>query len=927
MSQQEPVLTDIRRRALDRLLVQYLELEDSKRAAFMQRCQARFPRLYRWFAELASGSETISLLDRPPRTLVGEALAGQPEQAMTLEPGRRLGPWRVVEPVGEGGMGKVYRGQRADGAFEMDVAIKLLRLRRPGLAEQLQRESRMLARLDHGAITRLLDAGLDEQGGPFLVMEWVEGDDLEDWREGKPGLEACLQVVEQLAGALGHAHQRLIVHGDIKPGNVRIRDNDQVKLLDFGVARLIAEGDGIEAGLAALTPAFAAPEQCAGQPPGTRSDIWSLGALLGWLLLGEVPGQVDDATRSMRISQRYPRGRELAGIVNMACAPDPDDRYASVEEMAADIDAYRAHHPLRCIAPTAPERVMKFTRRNRLLVGAAAAVFVALVAGMGTTLGMYFQAQQEAERTLAANERTEAVKEFLIDMISEADQWANPGEMPTVRDVLDRSRQTVEPRFADQPDIAAELLGVIGSSYLGLAERGPARETLARALEIAEAGTVPELPPETLISIELAYTNILEGDPEVRVERLERLLEKVQGLPDSEATEAQLLNLLAWSDLWEDDVEAGFEKIRKASELTCNKDREMPRDCINQLSDKKYYYSRLGKGEEGLRVARKAWKLTEENYPDQSHPLFMTAGTTYGEALANNQRPGEAIILLDEVRQMARDIFGKDHVMEAYVAYPLARAYWQAGKTHQAWQVLKGALDKVARVEPESQGIPVQLNFLPRMLFSLYKTDMAEKVMTRYDEGMTENPPVHSIAPRRINELQLVAMRDPGSPSVRRDMRELAADLEEQDSPMVGRAIYKGLLEAIEAGDRDDAARWLEDLEAIDSPAVSQANMSLARARLALLHDQPDRAREYAETSRVLLMDKGETMGPRVARTQAIQSEALCRKGRAKDGQELLTQARSYWQDVAQVEAGDEAMVELAPSCAQSDSGLSTDHE
>ena len=267
--------------------MEFLELPDDDQPDFLEQCRQRYPRLSRWLDEMTDGGHTVTLLDDSVRNLADSAVQSSSITVKALAPDTRLGPWVVREAVGQGGMGMVYRGERADGAFEMDVAIKLIGKRRRGMAELLQRESRLLARLDHPSVTRLVDAGLDERAGPFLVMEWVEGTDLAQWlQENDPPLSRRLDLFCQLAEATAHAHQRLIVHGDIKPGNVRIREDGMVKLMDFGVARLLEAEDDGDVDLRALTPAFAAPEQLEGESVTTRSDVWSLGALLCWLWIG-----------------------------------------------------------------------------------------------------------------------------------------------------------------------------------------------------------------------------------------------------------------------------------------------------------------------------------------------------------------------------------------------------------------------------------------------------------------------------------------------------------------------------------------------------------------------------------------------------------------------------------------------------------------
>ena len=174
-------LSPMRQRAVDQLLIEYLELPEQAQAAWLRQTVQRLPRLGRWLDRLVAESNTVTFLDDSVRRLAGESVDRLEINIRRLAPGDRLGPWEVIAEVGQGGMGRVYRGRRADGAFDMEVAIKQIGRRRRGLAELLQRECRLLARLDHPSVTRLVDAGLDDQAGPFLVMEWVAGENLTDW--------------------------------------------------------------------------------------------------------------------------------------------------------------------------------------------------------------------------------------------------------------------------------------------------------------------------------------------------------------------------------------------------------------------------------------------------------------------------------------------------------------------------------------------------------------------------------------------------------------------------------------------------------------------------------------------------------------------------------------------------------------------------
>ena len=450
-------LTDARRRALDQLLGIYLELPPQEREGFLFRCEQRYPRLSRWFVRLALESRTTtSLLTQSPDTIAEQALEelGGVE-APELETGTRLGPWRIIETVGVGGMGKVYLGERADGAFEMEVAIKLIASRRVALAEQLSRECRLLARLDHPAITRLIDAGLSEEGEPYLVMEWVDGVNLDAWLEEHSfSLEQRLIMFLEITEAVAHAHQRLIVHGDIKPGNVRIREDGQVKLMDFGVAILMTDS-GIEGQrVAAMTPAFAAPEQLAGEPVTTRSDVWALGALLHAMLTGAAP----ERDKGESVSGEFAglaRSGELRAIIRHACQTEPECRYESVQALANDTQRFLNDEPLSAAPPGRVFRTLKFVRRNKLAVALALVIVLALLAGTVISTTLYIEAERERLRAERHARELELVATFQAEQLSGIDT-ALMGV--TLRDGLfDQQRALLEEQGADETEI---LLGL-----------------------------------------------------------------------------------------------------------------------------------------------------------------------------------------------------------------------------------------------------------------------------------------------------------------------------------------------------------------------------------------------------------------------------------------------------------------------------------
>ncbi|RTL40833.1 MAG: serine/threonine protein kinase [Burkholderiales bacterium] len=380
------------------------------------------------------------------------------------EPGERIGPWRLIEEVGRGGMGSVWRAARADGVFEREVALKLPRRSRrsalsdQALAERLAAELRITARLEHPHIARLYDAGIDAQGRPYLAMEFVAGRPISTHvQRARLGVPATLQLLAQVARAVACAHENGVIHRDLKPGNVLVAADGTPRLLDFGVATVRA-GPAATPGSAGLTPAHAAPEQLAGASPSEAADIYSLGVLAYELLSGELPHgaagpREPQALRPPSARCADPaRARALRGGVDallmQALSPEPSRRPASAARFAAALE----HHA---------ERLGPAGRRNRRAVAAAASVLVALGLGAGVAV-------VQAQRAATAVEREQAARALVTEVFRLQARDATKTQTPA--EVLARSAALIEPRF--EPAAQAQMYA--GLSRL-LADMGAAR--------------------------------------------------------------------------------------------------------------------------------------------------------------------------------------------------------------------------------------------------------------------------------------------------------------------------------------------------------------------------------------------------------------------------------------------------------------------
>ena len=372
---------------------------------------------------------------------------------------QRVGAYEITGLIGEGGMGAVYEARRADAQFERRVAIKMMRqgLGSGFLVERFLNERQVLARLEHPGIARMLDGGVTERGQPYFVMELVEGQALDHYVEDrKLAVRERIGLFRKLCEAVAFAHRNLVVHRDLKPQNVLVTAAGEPKLLDFGIAKLVDTpgGAGKEtiAGFRVVTPRYASPEQFAGYEVSTRSDIYSLGVMLYELLAGRSPygGATEEFTTAqwveavMRQAPPKPQaGADLDAIVMKAIAKDPEDRYATVEQLAQDLGLYLEGRAVTAREYRPAERVAKFVRRNKLAVGAAAMLLVAIAAGV---LGTWWQGRiAQQERALAERRFVEArglARLFLFDFYDAVLDL--PGSTPVQRVLIDKTMEYFE---------------------------------------------------------------------------------------------------------------------------------------------------------------------------------------------------------------------------------------------------------------------------------------------------------------------------------------------------------------------------------------------------------------------------------------------------------------------------------------------------
>lgn len=445
-----------------------LELPPSARAAYLDSATA----------DADTRRSVMRLLEAAEASTSFLMTSGSSSQAREeLPDGTRIGAWRTGERLGAGGMGEVYRAFRDDGHYDQTAAMKLIATERDDAAERFARERAILARLEHPNIARLIDGGVAPDGRQFMTIEFVDGVVIDRWAdEQRLGLKDRLQLMLQVCAALSHAHSRLVLHRDVKPSNVLVTKQGRVRLIDFGVAaQLSHEGAGDL--VAPLTPAFSAPEQFEGDPVSVSTDVFALGVLLCALAGGQPPQRNPDHTVAA-LPDGVRRNADLAAIAWRALSASPEDRYPTVDAFAEDIRNYLSTRPVAARSGGAMYRFGKFARRNWAGVGLTAALVLALVGGLTTSLIFAAEADREAdratealartERALADAERTARLRQALTESFQTlfAEAGGEEGLDPALlREGLLRHADRKLAELPQAPDSAAFSLVALGSYF------------------------------------------------------------------------------------------------------------------------------------------------------------------------------------------------------------------------------------------------------------------------------------------------------------------------------------------------------------------------------------------------------------------------------------------------------------------------------
>jgi len=673
---------------VNRLLDQALDLPEAQRDGWLAGLGPEHRPYLDTLRDLLARERRSSPLDALPPVPAG------PEPT-PFASGERVGPYRLVRPLGEGGMGTVWLAERTDVMTRRPVALKLPHTawRGRALAERLAREREILATLGHPHIARLLDAGLGEDGQPYLALELVEGQPIDAYvRDRRSPLGERLELFLQVCDAVAHAHGRLVVHRDLKPSNILVTADGQVRLLDFGIAKLLEGPVAVETELTetagrALTPNYASPEQLAGEPVGVASDVYSLGIVLYQLLTGRLPYQLrrephrplSDALETVEVTRpseaapdaamrRALRG-DLDTVVAKALKRRAEERYPTANALADDIRRHLRGRPVEARPDSVLYRLGKAIRRHRAAAVAAALVAVSVLGGAAAALW-------QARVARAETRRAEEVKQFITDIFQEADPYARQGRSLSGVELLKLARARLARLDDARPALRVELLNLLGSSLLGLGDTDVAEEVSREAL--AEAGR--RLP--------------LEDPQALRARLLSTDVHLVRGR--AAELEAELRSLLPL--------------LRKHA-------REHPEDLVHGMENEAHLAIEQDRGADAVRDATAAFELARRTLGDV-HPRTVAVAALRAEASQYDPvPPREALVAAEDglrfVTSAYRDQPTHPRVIHAREVH--ARSLSQAGLDDRALEEWGRALaDARAVLGPTSRAVGmIAANMVP----------------------------------------------------------------------------------------------------------------------------------------------------------------------------------------------------------------------
>ena len=672
--------------------------------------------------------------------------------------GRTVGPYVLEAEIGRGGMGSVWRARRADGRVSGLVAIKLLHaawLGRDGEA-RFRQEGNLLARLDHLNIARLIDAGILDDIYPYLVIEYVDGLPIDEYCERENlGIEARLQLFQATLAAVGHAHSHLIVHRDIKPSNVFVTSGGVIKLLDFGIAKLLDDADDgaalTKTGLRALTPEYAAPEQLLGQAVTTQTDIYALGLVLYLLLTGRnatpqdaqgtahlVRAIIDeDAARASTAVEDLGRRRALTGdldnILAKALKKAPEERYSNASAFSDDLRRFLSHEPVTAGPDTVRYRVSKFVRRHRGAVATTALTGMALLLAIVITTTQWFEARHQRDIARVQLQRAAAFGDLVSIVLNES---GHAGEALTTGQLLERGEKLVRSEFASSDDLRSQLLFTLARLYAHVGATDKQRVLYRESYELAtRSGDVGLI---ALSGCAAAAADAASGLGKDAAQRIDQLLARLPRDAENDEVRAGCLNFASTVADFAGDGTAALADAEQADQLLANSQSGTEWEKVDTmifLADARRAAGQLGAADQTYaRVAAEFQRIGVED-----SGFAATLYNNWGILLVNLGLPVRGVQLFDRERAIDQGYSLND----AFSATAYASALVPLGRAADAREILQAALNRAIQIGNHRSAAMVQMG-LARVNSELGDLDRSDRFLAELEPVLRDMlPPGH----------------------------------------------------------------------------------------------------------------------------------------------------------------------------------------
>ena len=744
------------------------------------------------------------------------------------------------------------------------------------------------------------------------IDRFVEEQDLD--------LRARLRLFLQVTDAVAHAHAKLIVHRDIKPSNILVTTDGQVRLLDFGIAKLLEdENDGpplTQIVGAALTPEYASPEHISGGVLTVTTDVYSLGVLLYELLTGERPyklkntsaGALEEAILetdprrpSETVKNRIDKGRlrgDVDTIVLKALKKNPAERYATVYELAEDIERHLEDMPVRARPDSTWYRVRKFVTRHRLPVAASVAVVLALVAGVVT-------AMWQARVAFEERDRAEEVKAFITSIFREADPYVSTGQLSAV-DLLEQAHRRIDERFEDRPELRVELLNVVGRSLIRLQDSERAEAVVTQAVEYARTHLGEDHPQTIEARAMMPTIHRYRG----RIEEMQREIDSL--LPALRADEStdpldllQLMKDRAHAAIGSGGYAEATELAREAFEFAVEHAGENHPDAVETaiLYALTLHYDR---NEAAAEVAERALEMTLAYYVDRpKHPRIADARGVYSRTLASLERIDEAFEQLLEARRLAVELFGESSLMAGFMAERAVALAVYLGDLELARSSGSAAVDALSEhfsadsynyaVAISARGHSRLYSRQPLDALPDFEASLEALAVTR-GETSTRYLIVKNIKSFALMQAERLE-------EARAVLEEVRVGFEDQDLPVPPHVGWVQGLILLAAGDLDGATETLElALERVDQETHVERVRALLQAALGMVlveQGESSRASELLEQATAALEAQQSRVSPELADAWVALGRARLGMGRPGAAVELFERADTFWGDFA----------------------------